>query len=151
MRWKQEGSVFLEASTEILGQAEVVPVHGGRRRRPEELKGRTAAEMREAGATMAGVAQRHDLNPNQVSDWGRLARQGRLVLPAADADVAFAPRPVWSEGHCDPGPGDERPGALHRLPQRGVQVEARADAQDRRCRGRRRGARGVSPCALSSP
>ena len=32
----------------------------------------------------------------------------RLVLPAADADVAFAPLVVRAEGSCDPGPVDER-------------------------------------------
>lgn len=98
----------MEPSAEFLGGVEVLPAVKGRRRWPEELKARIVAETLEAGATVAGVAQRYDLNPNQISDWRRLARQGRLVLPAADADVAFAPLLVRAEGSCDAGPAGER-------------------------------------------
>ena len=98
----------MEFSAEFLGEVEVLPAVKGRRRWPEKLKARIVAETLEAGATAAGVAQRDDLNPNQLSDWRRLARDGRLVLPAADADVAFAPLVVRAEGSCDPGPVGER-------------------------------------------
>ena len=94
----------MEPSAEFLGEVEVLPAVKGRRRWPDELKGRIVAETLEAGATVAGVAQRHDLNPNQVSGWRRLARQGRLVLPAADADMAFAPLLVAAESPGDPVP-----------------------------------------------
>ena len=98
----------MEPSAEFLGEVEVLPAVKGRRRWPEELKARIVAETLEAGATVVGVAQRYDLNPNQVSDWCRLARDGRLVLPAAETDVAFAPLLVRTEGSCDPGPVGER-------------------------------------------
>ena len=94
----------MEFSAEFLGEVEVLPAVKGRRRWPEELKGTL-----EDGATAAGVAQRYDFNSSQVSDWRRLVREGRLVLPAADADVAFAPLPVRAEGSCDPGPAGSRP------------------------------------------
>ena len=98
----------MEPSAEFLGEVEVLPAVKSRRRWPEELKARIVAETLEAGATVVGVAQRYDLNPNQVSDWRRLARDGRLVLPAAETDVAFAPLLVRTEGSCDPGPVGER-------------------------------------------
>ena len=90
----------MEASTEILSSIELLPVRGGRRRWPDELKVRIVAETLEAGATVAGVARRCGLNANQLSGWRRPARDGRLVLPAADADVEFAPLVVRSEGSC---------------------------------------------------
>ena len=80
LRGEQEVSFSMEASTEIFSSIEVLPVRGGRRRWPDELKARIVAETLEAGATVAGVAWRHGLNVNQLSGWRRLARDGRLVL-----------------------------------------------------------------------
>ena len=45
----------MEFSAEFLGEVEVLPAVKGRRRWPEELKGRIVAETLEAGATVAGV------------------------------------------------------------------------------------------------
>ncbi len=98
----------MEVSTEILSNVEVLPVSEVRRRWPDALKARIVAETLEAGATVAGVARRHDLNANQLSGWRRLARDGRLVLPAADTDVEFAPLVIRAEGPRDPGPIGER-------------------------------------------
>ena len=98
----------MEASTEILRKVEVIPGPAGRRRWPDALKARIVAETLEGGATVVGVAQRYNLNPNQVLGWRRLARDGRLVLPAAETDVAFTPLLVRAEGWCDDGPGGER-------------------------------------------
>ena len=92
----------MEASTEILSSIEVLPVQSGRRGWPDELKARIVAETLKAGATVAWVARRYGLNANQLSGWRRLARDGRLVLPAADADVEFAPLLVRAEGYCSP-------------------------------------------------
>ena len=92
-------------STEILGNVEVLEVSGGRRRWPDAVKARIVAETLEVGATVAGVARRHDLNANQLSGWRRLARDGRLVLPAADGDVEFAPLLVRVSAGMEAGLG----------------------------------------------
>ena len=46
------------------------------------------------GATVNAVAARYGVKPNQLSAWRCLAKQGKLVLPAAeitDEPTAFAP------------------------------------------------------------
>ena len=93
----------MEGSTEILSNVEVLPVSEVRRRWPDALKARIVAETLEGGATVAGVARRHDLNANQLSGWRRLARDGRLVLPAADTDVEFAPLVIRAGGPVTQG------------------------------------------------
>ena len=60
------------------------------------------------GGAVAGVARRHGLNANQLLGWRRLARDSRVVLPAADTEVELALLLVRAEGSCDPGPSGER-------------------------------------------
>ena len=72
------------------------------RQGPHCCSARIVAEMREAGATVAGVARRYGLNANELSGWRGPARNGRLVLLAADADVEFAPLVVRAKGFCAP-------------------------------------------------
>ena len=61
----------------------------GRRRWPDGVKARSVAETLEAGARVNDVARRHGVQPQQVTAWRRLARQGMLAIPA-DGEVAFA-------------------------------------------------------------
>ncbi len=82
-------------TVETLRSVEVLPVRGGRRRWPDDLKARIVAETLEEGATVRGVARSYGVHPNQLTGWRRMARQGRLVLPAAE--VAFAPLVVQAE------------------------------------------------------
>ena len=89
-------------TAEVLTEAEVIPGVKGYRRWPTELKARIVAETLEAGATVCGAAHRYDLRPNQLSDWRRMTREGRLVLPAADAAVEFTALVVRSEGGAVP-------------------------------------------------
>lgn len=62
----------------------------GKRNWPLELKARIVAETLIEGETVKAVAKRYELIPSTVSDWRRMARQGKLVLPNLDG-VDFVP------------------------------------------------------------
>ena len=64
----------------------------GHRRWPDAVKALAVADTLEPGATVNAVAARYGVLPNQLSAWRRLAKQGELVLPAAELDEpVFAP------------------------------------------------------------
>lgn len=56
----------------------------GHRCWPNEVKAQAAAETLRPGATVNAVAARFGLQPNQLSAWRRMAKDGALVLPALD-------------------------------------------------------------------
>ena len=62
----------------------------GKRDWPPELKARIVAETLIEGETVNAVAKRYELIPSTVSDWRRMARQGKLVLPNLDG-MSFVP------------------------------------------------------------
>ena len=69
----------MEATNEFL--VRIPRSSDGKRRWPLELKARIVAETLIEGATVSEVAKRYDLVPSSVSDWRRMARTGKLVLP----------------------------------------------------------------------
>ncbi|SHL02897.1 transposase [Roseovarius marisflavi] len=62
----------------------------GKRSWPPELKARIVAETLIEGETVNAVAKRYELIPSTVSDWRRMARQGKLVLPNLNG-IDFVP------------------------------------------------------------
>ncbi len=83
----------------------------GHRRWPDEVKAQAVAETLRRGATVKDVAARFGIQPNQLSGWRRLAKDGALVLPAEDGDVhgaIFAPLVVCNAEAPAPDP-DNRP------------------------------------------
>lgn len=62
----------------------------GKRNWPSELKAQIVAETLIEGETVNAVAKRYELIPSTVSDWRRMARQGKLVLPNLDG-MDFVP------------------------------------------------------------
>lgn len=54
------------------------------------MKARIVGETFAPGVRVADVARRHGLRPAHLSSWRRLARQGKIVLPA-DGGPVFAP------------------------------------------------------------
>ena len=78
----------MEALSEFLTR--IPRSSNGKRRWPLELKARIVAETLSEGATVNGVAKRYDLIASTVSDWRRMARRGKLVLPNLDG-MDFVP------------------------------------------------------------
>ena len=75
---------------EYVDRMEVLAGPTGRRRWPDEVKGQLVAETFVPGVTVREVADRNDLQPNRLSTWRGLARQGKLVVPELKG-VDFTP------------------------------------------------------------
>lgn len=87
----QEVSFSMEDTREFLPGFGGEISASGRRRWPDAVKARIVAETLLPGASVNSVARHYDLRPNHLSKWRRLAKDGRLVLPALRDEAEFAP------------------------------------------------------------
>lgn len=115
---------MLDTPAPGLARLEVLEGPTGRRKWPDSLKGRVVTETLEKGARVSEVARRHGLSPQAVTTWRRLARQGKLVLPAGEA-ADFAPI-VVNDVAPAAGPGSREPMTDQNGPRR-VLIEIEAD------------------------
>ncbi|WP_082190697.1 transposase [Bradyrhizobium pachyrhizi] len=60
-----------------------------RKRWPDELKVQIVVESLQPGAIVTDIARRYGCRPQQVHDWRRRARSGRLALPASADALSF--------------------------------------------------------------
>ncbi len=81
---------FLQTNDERVSRLEVLEGPTGRRKWPDEVKARIVAETLAPGARVCEVADRHGVAPQYLTTWRKLAREGRLTLPA-HGSTSFVP------------------------------------------------------------
>jgi len=99
----------MERSTEFLSNIDLVVGPRGHRRWPDAVKAQIVAETLVEGASVDAVARRYDMRANHLSEWRRMAREGKLVLPAVAEEPSFAALIVREDVDVAPEPAQLSP------------------------------------------
>jgi transposase len=86
---QQRAQLLLASRRKTVERLEVMAGPTGRRNWPDAVKARIVAQSFAPGARVVDVARRHGVTPQQITTWRRLARRGRLALPA-ESPLDFA-------------------------------------------------------------
>jgi transposase len=82
-----------------------------RRRWPDEEKARIVIESFAPDTVVTQLAQRHGCRAQQIHNWRRLARTGKLTLPAATSEALPAFVPLLPD-NSTPAPAPASPAAV---------------------------------------
>jgi len=74
-----------------------------------EFKTSVLEQCRQSGASIAGVALGHGINPNMVHRWIREERQGKVLAELQQAGAAFVPVQLQPSPVLGAQPGGARP------------------------------------------
>lgn len=104
----------------VIGQIDMVSGPTGRRRWPDEVKGRLVAESYRTGLSVSEFARRNGLVPSQLFGWRRDAKAGKFAVPVDDGEDFFASLIIG-----DAPPAFDRPSPAPVAPTCGaIEVEA---------------------------
>ncbi|MEO1464549.1 MAG: transposase [Pseudomonadota bacterium] len=75
----------------VIGRIDMVTGPTGRRKWPDDLKGRLVAESYKTDLSVSEFARRNGMVPSQLFGWRRDAKDGKFAVPVDEGEDLFAP------------------------------------------------------------